>query len=102
MSGKRKGPQFTLHGKAFDPVERKAPESEARVIAMLEALPDGALLDTEEVCGRTGFGRMTLFSTVRSGHLDIYRLKLDSRKVYFGNRRTIALARKELAHRENS
>jgi len=102
MSAKRKRPKFTLNGKDFDPVKRGPPASEARIIAILEGLSDGAMLDTEELCARAGIGRMTMFSNVRSGRLDAYRLKLDSRKVYFGNRGTIALARKELQNRENA
>ena len=98
---KKKAVKFTLKGKPFDPTGRAPAPSEARLIVMLEALPDGTLLDTHEVCGRAGMGRMTFFTNLRAGRLDAYRLELDSRKVYYGNARTIALAQKELKNREN-
>ena len=95
-SKKKKAVQFTLHGKTFDPTSGQAPASEAKLIRFLHGLPDGALVDAYEVCERVGCGRMTFFSNVRLGHVDAYRLQLDSRKVYWGNARTVAAARKEL------
>ena len=101
-SKKKKAVRFTLNGKAFDFAQRKQPPSAAKLTAMLDALPMGTLLDNYEVCERAGYGRMTVFSNIRMGHFDAYRLKLSSRRIYWGNRRTIAMARKELANRENA
>ena len=99
---RRKGAGFRLHGKPFDFLERGPGPSMQKLTRVLEALRDGEVLDTGELAEKAGITRSSLFCYMAKPGLAEFRVEVNSRRVYWANRKTARLARKELKLHETN
>ena len=70
-----------------------------RMIAMLDALPDGQLVTIRLIAKRLRVPLQQIVGTCAMASVTPYRLRLSFRRIFFGNRKTVAAGRRKFLSR---